>query len=354
MQTQLTAINWAKVITIAVIIGLSLFFGINGQRQILYACMHISYCLWWLLEQKIYPERRKQIFTEKVDAAGFIGAIIIVGIFYSLPAFLAFTNPTKLSIAATATAIPLFYFGSLINTAADIQKTTEKASGVGLVRSGIWSGVRHVNYAGDLMRYFSFSVVAGSLWAFLVPLSIFFLYIQRIRDKESSMKSKYQDFSDYKSKSFYLIPGIWWEWENAQIYSQYSLGRPWRPADGLGLVAGGTDLSRQHRGIAMEPIMFCDWYICSVALWFWGHQPTRPQRTCWSRHWPVRTDRKHNLVFSGWMVARHWPSHLGTRLFRDRYWDSFRNSAHQTRSHCHRSDWNDDRSSASHWRIASS
>ena len=209
MQTQLTAINWAKAVTIAVIIGLSLVFGIDGQRQILYACMHISYCLWWLLEQKIYPERRKQIFTEKVNTAGFIGAIIIVGIFYSLPAFLAFTNPTKLSIAATATAIPLFYFGSLINTAADIQKTTEKARGVGLVRSGIWSGVRHVNYAGDLMRYLSFSVVAGSLWAFLVPLSIFFLYIQRIRDKESSMKSKYQDFSDYKSKSFYLIPGIW-------------------------------------------------------------------------------------------------------------------------------------------------
>jgi len=77
------------------------------------------------------------------------------------------------------------------------------------VRSGIWSGVRHVNYTGDLMRYLSFSVVAGSLWAFLVPLSIFFLYIQRIRNKESSMKFKYQDFSDYKSKSFYLIPGIW-------------------------------------------------------------------------------------------------------------------------------------------------
>ena len=209
MQTQLTAINWAKAVTIVLIIGLSLVFGIDGQRKILYACMHISYCLWWLLEQKIYPERRKQIFTEKVNTAGFIGAIIIVGIFYSLPAFLAFTNPTNLSIAATATAIPLFYFGSLINTAADIQKTTEKASGVGLVRSGIWSGVRHVNYTGDLMRYLSFSVVAGSSWAFLVPLSIFFLYIQRIRDKESSMKFKYQDFSDYKSKSFYLIPGIW-------------------------------------------------------------------------------------------------------------------------------------------------
>ena len=209
MTTQLTAINWAKAVTIALILLLISLFGIDGQRQILYACMHISYCIWWLLEQQIYPDRCKQIFTEKVDTGGFTGAILIIGIFYSLPAFIAFTNPTELSIAATATAIPLFYFGSLINTAADIQKTTEKAAGAGLVNTGIWSGVRHVNYTGDLMRYLSFSIIAGSLWAFLVPLCIFVLYVQRIRERESSMRNKYQGFSDYKSKSFRLIPGIW-------------------------------------------------------------------------------------------------------------------------------------------------
>jgi protein-S-isoprenylcysteine O-methyltransferase Ste14 len=209
MTTQLNAINWAKIITILVIVGLILIFGISGQRQALYACMHISYCAWWLLEQKIYPERRKQIFTEKVGIPGFISALLIVGIFYSLPAFLAFTNPANLSIAAIATAIPLFYFGSLINTAADIQKTTEKASGVGLVRTGIWSEVRHINYTGDLMRYLSFSVVAGSVWAFLVPLSIFALYLQRIREKEVSMRIKYKNFSEYESTSFRLIPGVW-------------------------------------------------------------------------------------------------------------------------------------------------
>lgn len=209
MTTQLTAINWAKIITILIIFSLILVLGVDGQRQILYACMHISYCVWWLLEQKIYPERCRQIFTEKVSNTGFAGSLLIVGIFYSLPAFLAFTNPTNLSIAATATAIPLFYFGSLINTAADVQKTTEKTSGVGLVRSGIWSGIRHINYTGDLMRYLSFSVVAGSIWAFLVPLSIFVLYIQRIKEKEASMRIKYQDFSDYKLSSFRLIPGIW-------------------------------------------------------------------------------------------------------------------------------------------------
>ena len=209
MATQLTAINWAKAVTIALIFILISFFGIDGQRQILYACMHISYCLWWLIEQKIYPDRCKQIFTEKVDLSGFVGALLIVGIFYTLPAFFAFTNPAKLSVLATAIAIPLFYFGSLINTAADIQKAAEKSVGIGLVRTGIWSGIRHVNYTGDLLRYLSFSVVAGSFWAFLVPLSILILYVQRIRDKEASMKTKYQDFSDYKSKSYRLIPGVW-------------------------------------------------------------------------------------------------------------------------------------------------
>lgn len=209
MTTQLTAINWAKAITIALICILILLFGISGQRQILYACMHISYCLWWLIEQKIYPDRRQQIFTEKVGAGGFIAALLIVGVFYTLPAFLAFTNPTDLSLITTAIAIPLFYFGSLINTAADIQKSTAKTAGVGLVRTGVWSGVRHVNYTGDLMRYLSFSVVAGSIWAFLVPLSILLLYIQRIQVKEASMRMKYKDFIDYKLKSFRLIPGIW-------------------------------------------------------------------------------------------------------------------------------------------------
>ena len=108
MTTQLTAINWAKVITIVVITVFILVFGISGQRQILYACMHISYCVWWLLEQKIYPERRRQIFTENIDTTGFVGVLLIVGLFYSLPAFFAFTNPTNLSITAIATAIPLF------------------------------------------------------------------------------------------------------------------------------------------------------------------------------------------------------------------------------------------------------
>lgn len=209
MVSQLTAINVAKVITIAIVIGLIVLVGITDQRQILYACMHISYCLWWLIEQRIYPERRTFLFQEKVGPIGLVSAILIIGVFYSLPAFLAFFNPVPLTIAATATAVPLFYFGSLINTSADVQKMTAKTMGRGLVSDGIWSRIRHVNYSGDLMRYLSFAVISGSVWAFLVPLAIAVLYLQRMSEKEKSMAEKYSDFAAYRQQTKLLIPWIW-------------------------------------------------------------------------------------------------------------------------------------------------
>ena len=209
MVSQLTAINVAKMITIAIVIGSIAIVGISDQRQILYACMHISYCVWWLLEQRIYPERRTFLFQEKVGPIGLISAVLIIGVFYSLPAFLAFFNSNPLTIAATATAIPLFYFGSLINTSADVQKMTAKTLGSDLVSDGIWSRIRHVNYSGDLMRYLSFAVVAGSTWAFLVPLAIAALYLQRIGEKEIAMGEKYADFSAYRQRTTRLIPWVW-------------------------------------------------------------------------------------------------------------------------------------------------
>ena len=209
MVSQLTAINIAKMITIAIVIGLIALVGITDQRQILYACMHISYCAWWLLEQRIYPERRTFLFQEKVGPIGLISAILIIGVFYSLPAFLAFFNSNPLTIAATASAVPLFYFGSLINTSADVQKMTAKTMGRSLVNDGIWSQIRHVNYSGDLMRYLSFAVIAGSAWAFLVPLAIAALYLQRINEKEKLMVEKYADFATYRLQTKRLIPWIW-------------------------------------------------------------------------------------------------------------------------------------------------
>ena len=207
--TQLTAINVAKIVTILCLITLALIYGINDYRQVIYLCLHISYCLWWLLEQLLFPQRRQQLFTEKVGILTFIIVLLFVGVFYSLPGYLAFTNPNPVSYLTVAIALPLYIFGSLINTGADVQKMVAKSMGSGLVQDGIWRSVRHVNYLGDLMRYTSFSVMAGELWAFLLPGVITLLYFQRISQKEEVMSAKYPEFVAYQQNSSRLLPWIW-------------------------------------------------------------------------------------------------------------------------------------------------
>ncbi len=207
--TQLTAINVAKVLTIVLLIAYAAVWGIRDFRQLIYLCLHIGYCSWWLLEQWFYPLRRQQIFAEPITWIGFIFTLLFVGVFYTLPGFLAFTNPTPLSLITAAIALVLFIFGSLINAVADTQKLTAKQYGAQLVQDGIWRFSRNINYFGDLLRYISFSVVASSPWAFLVPGMVGLIYVQRIRQKEQSMSEKYVDYSAYQQASVRFIPFLW-------------------------------------------------------------------------------------------------------------------------------------------------
>lgn len=206
--TALKAINVAKVITIICLIAFAVVFGISDWRQVIYMCLHVSYCLWWLLEQWLFPARQK-IFNEPIGIGSLSFALLIVGFFYALPGYLAFTNPTPLSMATGAIALCLYIFGSLINATADVQKLTAKQFQVGLVSDNIWRFSRNINYFADLLRYLSFSVVAGSVWAYLVPGYIFIFYLWRISQKEQAMSAKYPDYSAYQQSSSRLIPFIW-------------------------------------------------------------------------------------------------------------------------------------------------
>lgn len=207
--TQLTAINIAKVITIVCLISLAVFYGCHDLRQVLYLCLHISYCLWWLLEQWLFPQRRQHIFTEKVGISPLVFTLLFVGVFYAFPGYLAFINPHPIGYSSVAIALPLYIFGSLINTGADIQKMTAKTMGATLVSDGVWRLVRHPNYLGDLLRYTSFSVLSGSWWAFPFIGVIISLYLQLIPQREQAMATKYSEFAAYQQSTNRLIPRIW-------------------------------------------------------------------------------------------------------------------------------------------------
>ena len=207
--SQLTAINAAKALTILLLLVLAATLGVRDMRQVLYLSLHISYCLWWLIEQWLFPLRKEQLFTERVGLGGFVMALLFIGVLYALPGLAAFLNPEPIDAQTVALGLGLFIFGSLINATADVQKMTAKAMGAGLVADGIWRRVRHVNYLGDLLRYLSFAVVAGLAWAYVVPALVLLIYLQRIGQKEQQMGAKYGEFAAYQGRSTRLLPWLW-------------------------------------------------------------------------------------------------------------------------------------------------
>lgn len=208
-MTQLQAINIAKVTTIFALAIPALVLGLQSERVVLYLALHISYCVWWLVEQLLFPARRLQIFRDTIGWPLVVVTVLYVGLFFALPGWLAMVNAAPLSPYIAALAVVMFSFGSLINTAADVQKTTAKELGAALVQDGSWRRIRHVNYLGDLIRYASFAVLAGSAWAWLLPISVLLVYLQRIGAKEEALEQRYPEFSSYRSRSWRLIPWIW-------------------------------------------------------------------------------------------------------------------------------------------------
>jgi protein-S-isoprenylcysteine O-methyltransferase Ste14 len=207
--TQLQAINIAKVTTIFALAIPALALGLDGPRVVLYLALHITYCAWWLVEPLLLPARAEQIFREPVDPLTTVFIVLYVGLFFAVPGWLAMANPAPLAPLTMALAVVLFSFGSLLNTCADVQKTTAKMLGVGLVEDGCWRRIRHVNYLGDLIRYASFAVLAGSPWAWLVPASVLLVYVPRIGAKEQSLEERYPAFAAYRERSWRLLPGLW-------------------------------------------------------------------------------------------------------------------------------------------------
>ncbi len=207
-MTQLQAINIAKVTTMVALLIPALVLGLESPRVVIYLSLHLSYCLWWLLEEVLFPWRSRHLFTEVVPPVQAAVVVLYVGVFYALPGWLAMANDQLLQPLTIALGLSLYIFGSLLNTAADVQKGTAKELGATLVADGAWRRVRHVNYLGDLLRYSSFAVIAGSLWAWLLPASVLALYLPRMIQKEAAMAERYPGFKAYRQSSWWLVPGV--------------------------------------------------------------------------------------------------------------------------------------------------
>jgi protein-S-isoprenylcysteine O-methyltransferase Ste14 len=201
ITTRNTSVNVAKVVTILCLLALPLIYPVH-TRQAAYLALQVSYCIWYLMKQAIL---REPVFRERDSLLDAIQVVAIVGVFYALPGWLAFTNPEPVGDAILAASIVLFFFGSVINSGADIQKTTTLRLREGLITDGFWRLSRNINYFGDVLRYSAFALLAGSIWAWAVPITVLAIDLGRMRKKETSL-ARLPGFEAYRSDVPALIP----------------------------------------------------------------------------------------------------------------------------------------------------
>ena len=135
ITTRNMSVNVAKVVTLLCLVSLPFFYEVHA-RQAVYLAMHVSYCVWYLLKQVIL---RETIFREPDSALELVMVVAIVGVFYALPGYLAFRNPLSVSNLELAGSVTLFFFGSVINSGADVPPALQRVCasvGVGVVVVG--------------------------------------------------------------------------------------------------------------------------------------------------------------------------------------------------------------------------
>ena len=103
----------------------------------------------------------------------------------------------------------IYSIGVFLHFGSDMYKYTFlKFNPNKLIQDGMFKNCRNINYFGEFLIYSSFSLLAYHWIPFLVlGVFIILVWIPNIIKKEKSL-SRYEEFKEYKNKSYIIIPYI--------------------------------------------------------------------------------------------------------------------------------------------------
>ena len=134
------------------------------------------------------------------------GDYVLVPFFYCLPGWWLLNQPVTLSAAGAVAIVALFLFGGWLFRGANQQKHRFKldpniriwgrpaeALDGRLLVSGFWGIGRHLNYTGEILIYFAFTLTTGfASWVpFLLPVWLTALLWHRSRRDDRRCRAKY-------------------------------------------------------------------------------------------------------------------------------------------------------------------
>lgn len=196
------------LITITGIVFWNRFPGLGHTRRIILAviiAMNTLTFIRFLFTLFVFIKRK--IPWEEV-----VSVSVAFGLYYAGFFFLAL-NADHASGINLAIGVPLFLFGSLVNSVSELQRNRWKSDPQhnGKIYTGKLFGVcRHPNYLGDILWVSGYAVVSGSIWSFLIPSLLFVFFIfYNIPLQEEHMLLKYRDeYEEYQKKVKAIIPYI--------------------------------------------------------------------------------------------------------------------------------------------------
>lgn len=168
-----------------------------------YLAMHGSYGLVWLLKDAVMPDARWQV---RITFGGaFLSFALVLGPYWLAP-ILIVADDTQQPPWLLAGAAIAYALGVVLMMASDAQKHFTLAERRGLITTGFFARVRHPNYAGEMVLYASFAVVAGHVAPWLVLAWVWLgLFVPNMLGKEASM-SRYPQWPSYKARTGMLLP----------------------------------------------------------------------------------------------------------------------------------------------------
>jgi protein-S-isoprenylcysteine O-methyltransferase Ste14 len=175
-----------------------------------YLGLHGTYGICWLLKDAIFPDRN---WDRYVTLGGALNMwIFALGLYWVFPILLITDvlgpRPAP-SPALLGIAIAVHTLGVVIMMAADTQKYFILKYRRGLIDEGWFARVRHTNYAGEMMIYGAYALLAGHWIAWAILAWVWGgVFAANIAMKEASL-SRYPGWAAYRRRSGLLLPRGW-------------------------------------------------------------------------------------------------------------------------------------------------
>jgi protein-S-isoprenylcysteine O-methyltransferase Ste14 len=203
-------INFQKGGTLPLVLTLMYLFNNFSIEAWVYAGLHGSYGICWLIKDRYFPDKRWEV---KITLGGAVMSFFLVlGLYWLFPLILispwfheeGFGRATWL----LGLCILIHTLGMAIMMISDAQKYFTLKYRPGLITEGLFRYTRNPNYLGEMLIYGAYALLAGHWLGWLVLAWVWSVYFSVNMVLKDRSLSRYEGWESYKNQTGILIPKI--------------------------------------------------------------------------------------------------------------------------------------------------